>query len=109
MLQESISSRVTNFSIDEGKEDVYATTKVSQLSRIAMDLRKQVEELKAQQQSITPLEVIKQCRKTIFEAIDKIREGNKLCTEEIATFYVAQEIILEYEIDAPNWAKNNIG
>ena len=97
MLQESISSRVTNFSIDEGKEDVYATTKVSQLSRIAMDLRKQVEKLKAQQIPRTPPEVLKEHRKKSSEDVDQINPGEKLYNEAVDTVSMVWEFLLEVE------------
>ena len=45
-LAKAIKNTVVEFPLEEGQEDVDTTTKVAQLSRIAIDLRKQVEELK---------------------------------------------------------------
>ena len=58
-LEESIKSAVEKFLIEEGQEYEDSTAKVGQLSWIAMEIRKQVEEIHARQIPSTPLEVLK--------------------------------------------------
>ena len=83
--------------MEEGQEDVDAAAKVDRLSRFATYLREQVEELKEQQQPSTPPEVIEERRKTTSEAIEWIKQGEKLCTETIYIVSAVWELFLKYE------------
>ena len=71
--------------------------KVTLLSRIVTDLKKQVEELRAQQRLSTPPKVIEACQKTTSEAVDRIKEVEKLCKEAIGKVSVAWELLMEDE------------
>ena len=57
---------VAVFPTEEGQEEIDAVAKVFRLSKIAADLRKQVEELKVQQRPSTPPEVLEERKKTTF-------------------------------------------
>ena len=96
-LAEAIKSAVAKFPVEEGHEDEDAVAKVGQVSRIAVDLRRQVDELKAQQQQRTPPEAIEEYRKTTSEAIDRIKEGEKICKKVIEAILTTWELLLEDE------------
>ena len=83
--------------MEEGQEDEDTTAKVGQLSRITTDLRKQLKELKAQQQPSTRPEVLKEHRKTIFEDVERIKQGEKLYTEVVDVVSATWELLLEDE------------
>ena len=85
-LDEAIEDAVTKFPLEEGQEDAYAAAKVAWLSRIAIDIRKQFEELKEQHIPSTPPEVIEEHRKTTSKVSSIINEGENLCTKAIAQF-----------------------
>ena len=65
--------------------------------QIVTDLRRQVEELKEQKTVSKPPEVLEEHRKTTSEAIKTIRQGGKLCTEDIEAISMMWEVLLEDE------------
>ena len=73
------------------------TDKVSLLSNITTKLNNQVEEVKVKQILSTHPEVIEVHKKTTFEAVDRIKEGEKLCKEAIDKVSVTWELLPEDE------------
>ena len=83
--------------MEEGQEDADMVTKVACLSHIATNLRRYVEELKAWQMPSTPLEVLEEQNKTTSEVVERIRQGEKLCTEAVEVVSMMWEVLLEDE------------
>ena len=65
-------STVVRFPLESGQEDEDSTTKVSWLSWIALELKKQVEEFQSRQVPSTPPEVLEECNKVASEDVAKI-------------------------------------
>ena len=85
------------FLAEKGQEEIDRVAKVLRLSQIAIDLKKKVKELKAQQRPSTPLEVLEKQKKTTSEAVDRINKGEKLYTEAIDVVLEIWELLLEDE------------
>ena len=81
-MDEAINNKVAEFPKEEGQEEIDAAAKVAHLSKIAVDLKKQVEDIKAQQRLSMPLEVLEVHQKKTSEVVDRIKR-EKLCKEAI--------------------------
>ena len=85
------------FLAEKGQEEIDRVAKVLRLSQIAIDLKKKVKELKAQERPSTPPEVLEKQKKTTSEAVDRINKGEKLYTEAIDVVLEIWELLLEDE------------
>ena len=69
------------FLAEKGQEEIYQVAKVFRLSQIAIDLKKKVKELKAQQRPSTPPEVLEKQKKTTSEDVDRTKAMTRVMTK----------------------------
>ena len=96
-LIETTKNAVVEFlpKVSQGDEDLAA--KVSRLSCIAMELKKQVEELQDRQVLSTPAEVLEERIRVASEAAGKITEGETHCAKAVGTVSMIWEALMEDE------------
>ena len=67
------------------------------LSKLAVDMKKQVLELNTNQQLITPPEFMQQRQQSAYQAVGRIREAEKICTKVMEIISVVWEQLIEDE------------
>ena len=88
---------IAKFPLEAGQEYEDSITRVGCLSKIMVELKKQVEELQEKHVPSTPLEVLEEWIKVVTKAIARIRKGEKLCTEVVESISAMWESLLEDE------------
>ena len=96
-LAKSIKSMVTKFPHKAGQEDEDSVSRVSCLSKIMVELKKQVEELREKKVPITPPVVLEEHIKAMAEAMERITQGETIYTVEVEVISSIWEAILEDE------------
>ena len=64
---------------------------------MAADLKKQVQELKTNQQLSTPPKVVQKRKQSSYEVVGRLREAEKICTEAVETITIVWGELIEDE------------
>ena len=96
-LAKSIKGVVAEFPPKVGQVNEDSVTKVGLLSKIMVELKKQVEELESKHVPSTTHEVLEEQSKATFEAVARISKGEKLYTKTVEAISAISKGILEDE------------
>ena len=96
-MEFSIKEEVAELSDDEKKDKAEPIHKLRRLSKLATDLKKQVQELNTNQQPSMPPKVVQQRKESTNQVVSRLREAEKICTEEVEAIFAIWEKLIDDE------------
>ena len=96
-LEETIKEVVTELSNDEEEGEAELVHQLRWLSKLAADLKKQVQELKTNQQPSTPPEVVQQRQESTNQVVCRLGEAENICIEAVEVIVTSWEQLIKDE------------